>query len=62
MPIRTRQPSFAQPFSQLIKRAVVDLIEMADSPLEREDRIQSALDEGAITYPDAYALRCGGDL
>ncbi len=56
-----REPS-AQPFAVLIKRAIVDLIDMAPDPLDREHRIQVALDEGALTYADAYALRCGDDL
>ena len=52
----------AQPFSVRIKRAVVQLINATDDPLEREDRIQVALDAGTITYADSYALRCGDDL
>lgn len=51
-----------QPFSSVIKRTIVRLINQADTPMDREDRIQSALDAGAITYPEAYALRCGDDL
>lgn len=52
----------AQPFSVLIKRAIVDLIDRASDPLEREHRIQVALDEGVISYAESYALRCGDDL
>lgn len=52
----------AQPFSVIIKRTIVKLIDDANDPLEREDRIQVALDEGALTYTEAYVLRCGDDL
>jgi len=55
------EPS-VQPFAVLIKRAVVTLIDAADDPLDREHRIQVALEEGAISYAEAYALRCGDDL
>lgn len=51
-----------QPFNIVLKRAIIDLIEQADTPMEREDRIQVALDAGAITYADSYLLRCGDDL
>lgn len=51
-----------QPFGAVLKRAIVSLIDQADTPSDREDRIQTALDEGAITYAEAYALRCGESL
>ena len=51
-----------QPFGALLKRAIVNLIDQADDPMEREDRIQTALDAGYITYSDSYRMRCGDDL
>ncbi len=51
-----------QPFGIVLKRVIVSLINDTLDPLEREDRIQTALDEGAITYPEAYALRTDGAL
>lgn len=52
----------AQPFSVVLKRVITSLINDADTPLDREDRIQAALEEGAISYAEAYALRTDGDL
>lgn len=52
----------AQPFSVVLKRVIASLINEADTPMDREDRIQAALEEGAISYPEAYALRTGDDL
>lgn len=62
MYIDTPHDLSAQPFGSILKRVIVSLINSASDPLEREDRIQIALDEGAITYPEAYALRTDGDL
>lgn len=62
MTLNNARVGSAQPFSAIIKRTIVKLIDDANDPLERENRIQVALDEGALTYPEAYALRCGDDL
>lgn len=52
----------AQPFSSLIKTMIIRCINGADDPMEREDRIQTSLDLGIITYAESYALRCGDDM
>lgn len=52
----------AQPFSVFVRSIIIRCINAADDPLEREDRIQTALDAGVITYRDSYALRCGDTL
>ena len=62
MSIITARNGSAQPFSALLKRATIQLIDAANDPLEREHRILIALEEGALTYPEAYSLRCGDDL
>lgn len=62
MNLCTNQADDPQPFGVIIKRTIIALIEQADTPMEREDRIQAALDAGAITYAESYQLRCGDDL
>lgn len=62
MPPDTLSVSSAQPLRVVLKRTIVQFINDADDPLEREDRIQIALEEGAITYPESYSLRTDGDL
>ena len=52
----------AVPFGTMAKRLIVDLINATDDPLEREDRIQIAVDEGLLSYAESYALRCGEEL
>jgi|HubBroStandDraft_1064217.scaffolds.fasta_scaffold265757_4 hypothetical protein len=58
----TMSISSTQPFGVVLKRVIVQLINAADDPMEREDRIQIALEEGAITYAESYQLRTDGDL
>ncbi len=52
----------AQPFSELLKATIVRCINGADTPVEREERIQEALDMRVISPAVAYALRCGDDV
>lgn len=40
----------------------VELINSADNELDREERIQTAYDEGIISYATAYSLRTGDGL
>ena len=49
----------AQAIGDLAHEIVISLIESAPDPVMREDRIQVALDEGALTYAEAYQLRDG---
>lgn len=49
----------AQALGDLTHGIILRLIDSAPSPLVREDRIQIALDEGALTYAEAYQLRDG---
>jgi len=50
------------PFATVLKRLTVRLINAVADPMEREDRIQVALQEGALTYSEAYQLRTDGEL
>ena len=62
MTINTSTDICAQPFSVVAKRVIINLINQADCQLEREDRIQAALDGGLLTYAESYQLRTDGDL
>lgn len=50
----------AQALGDLAHGIILRLIDSAPSPLMREDRINLALQEGALTYAEAYQLRDGG--
>ncbi len=58
----TMQRDAAQPFSSVIRAIIVRCINGADDPIDREERIQSALDMGVISRSDAYSLRTDGDI
>lgn len=52
----------AVPFGTLAKRLIVNLINAADDPMEREERIQIAVEEGLLSYAESYRLRTDGEL
>lgn len=52
----------AVPFGTLAKRLIVSLINDTSDPMEREERIQIAVEEGLLTYEESYRLRTDGEL
>lgn len=62
MNIDTPSDNCAQPFFTVAKRMIVNLINDTEDPMEREDRIQAALDGGLLTYAESYQLRTDGAL
>lgn len=52
----------AQSIGEIAKRLIVNMINDELDPLTREDCIQTAVEEGVLSYADAYQLRTDGDI
>ena len=59
--LRDQSPQ-CKPIGELARDIVLRLIAEVVEESEQEEMIRIALDEGAITYYDAYKARTGDDL
>lgn len=46
-----------KPVGSIVKQILLQIIARTQDPLEQEDRINIALQEGAISYREAWELR-----
>jgi len=56
------QSDRCKPIGELTRDIILRLIAEVEEESEQEEMIRIALDEGAITYYDAYKARTGDDL